>query len=266
MATPHVMGIINVTPDSFYDGGNTTSIRPIIAQATKMLDEGATFLDVGGYSSRPDASDISASEEIERVVPAIEAIITEFPKALISIDTFRSAVATASIEAGACMVNDISGGLLDSEMYNTVARYQVPYILMHMRGTPQTMKTETDYQNITKEVLYYFSERITEARSHNINDIVIDPGFGFAKKASQSFELLNSLEVFKSLNLPILAGVSRKSMIYKTLNSEPKDALNGTTALNMVALQKGASILRVHDIKEAMECVKLNEQLSAHQL
>lgn len=266
MATPHVMGIINVTPDSFYDGGNTTSIRPIIAHATKMLDEGATFLDVGGYSSRPDASDISVSEEIERVVPAIEAIITEFPKALISIDTFRSEVAMAAIEAGACMVNDISGGLLDSEMYNTVARYQVPYILMHMRGTPQTMKTKTEYKNITKEVLYYFSERIAEARSHNINDIVIDPGFGFAKKASQSFELLNSLELFKSLNLPILAGVSRKSMIYKTLNSEPKDALNGTTALNMVALQKGVSILRVHDVKEAMECVKLNEQLSAHQL
>ncbi|GEQ85698.1 dihydropteroate synthase [Patiriisocius marinistellae] len=266
MSMPHVMGIINVTPDSFYDGGNTTSIRPIIAQATKMLGEGATFLDIGGYSSRPNASDISASEEIERVIPAIKAIIDEFPEALISIDTFRSNVASAAIEAGACIVNDISGGLLDAEMYNTVARYQVPYILMHMRGTPQTMKTETDYKNITKEVLFYFSQRIAEARSHNINDIIVDPGFGFSKTAAQSFELMNSLELFKHLDLPILAGVSRKSMIYKTLKTEPTEALNGTTALNMVALQKGASILRVHDVKEAMECIKLNHQLNKHQL
>jgi dihydropteroate synthase len=256
------MGIINVTPDSFYDGGATTSESLILQQATRMLQDGATFLDVGGYSSRPDATDISEEEEITRVIPAISAILKEFPEALISIDTFRSKVAKAAIHAGACMVNDISAGSLDTHMLSTVATAQIPYIMMHMRGTPQNMNIHTDYKNITKEVLFYFSERIAAARSFNINDIIVDPGFGFAKTTDQNFELLNHLALFETLKTPLLAGLSRKSMIYKTLHISAKEALNGTTALHMVALEKGANILRVHDVKEATECIKLFEQLN----
>lgn len=263
LAVPSVMGIINVTPDSFYDGSKTTSESLILQQATFMLQSGATFLDVGGYSSRPDATDISEEEEIHRVLPAITAIIREFPKAYISIDTFRSNVAKAAIDAGACMVNDISAGTLDENMLQEVAKAQVPYIMMHMRGTPQTMKLLTDYKNITKEVLFYFSERLAAARNHNINDIIVDPGFGFAKTTEQNFKVLNHLELFDTLNVPLLAGISRKSMIYKTLNTSAKEALNGTTALHMVALEKGTSILRVHDVKEAIECIQLFEQLNA---
>jgi dihydropteroate synthase len=262
LAVPRVMGIINVTPDSFYDGGATTSESLILQQATRMLQDGATFLDVGGYSSRPDATDISEEEEITRVIPAISAILKEFPEALISIDTFRSKVAKAAIHAGACMVNDISAGSLDTHMLSTVATAQIPYIMMHMRGTPQNMNIHTDYKNITKEVLFYFSERIAAARSFNINDIIVDPGFGFAKTTDQNFELLNHLALFETLKTPLLAGLSRKSMIYKTLHISAKEALNGTTALHMVALEKGANILRVHDVKEATECIKLFEQLN----
>ena len=250
LASPTVMGIINVTPDSFYDGGNTTEIDHILIQATEMLQAGAIFLDIGGYSSRPGAKDITEAEELARVIPAIKAISSKFPKAAISIDTFRSNVATKAIEAGAALINDISAGLLDTEMLKTVAHLQVPYIMMHMKGTPQTMKQLASYQNITKELLFYFSERVAAARALGINDIIVDPGFGFAKTAAQSFELLNNLELFQNIELPILAGVSRKSMIYKTLNISAKEALNGTSALHMVALQKGASILRVHDVKE----------------
>ena len=259
---PRVMGIINITPDSFYDGGSTTTETQIIKQASDMIEQGATFLDVGGYSSRPGATDISQQQEINRVVPAITAIIREFPEALISVDTFRSEVAKQGVKAGACMVNDISAGKLDSKMLETIGALQVPYIMMHMRGTPQTMKTLTEYQNITKQVLFYFSERIAAARAHNINDIVVDPGFGFAKTTVQNFELLNDLELFETLELPVLAGISRKSMVYKTLDILAKQALNGTTALHMVALQKGARILRVHDVKPAKECIMLFKQLN----
>ncbi len=255
------MGIINVTPDSFYDGGQTTNIEDITSQASKMLLAGAQFLDIGGYSSRPNAKDISEAEELERVIPAIEAIVHKFPEAIISIDTFRSAVAKKAIDAGAAIINDISAGLLDSEMLQTVARLQVPYIMMHMKGTPQTMKELCSYDNITKEVIFYFSERVAEARKLGINDIIIDPGFGFAKTAQQSFELLNNLELLSALDVPILTGVSRKSMIYKTLNVSAKDALNGTSALHMVALEKGTSILRVHDVAEAAECITLFKHL-----
>ena len=223
------MGIINVTPDSFYDGGATTLESEIISQASQMLEQGATFLDVGGYSSRPGATDITEKQEINRVVPAIEAIIREFPRALISIDTFRSNVAKQAIKAGACIVNDISAGKLDPKMLQTIGELQIPYCMMHMRGTLQTMKTLTEYQNITKQVLFYFSERVAAARAHNINDIIVDPGFGFAKTTEQNFELLNHLELFETLDLPILAGVSRKSMVYKTLDISAKEALAAAT-------------------------------------
>lgn len=261
LVRPRVMGIINVTPDSFYDGGATTLEHQIIKQASQMLDQGATILDVGGYSSRPGATDITEEQEIDRVIPAIKAIIEAFPKALISIDSFRSNVVKQAVKAGACIANDISAGKLDPKMIETIGDLQIPYCMMHMRGTPQTMKSLTDYKNITKEVLFYFSERVAAARAHNINDIIIDPGFGFAKTTHQNFELLNHLELFESLDIPLLAGVSRKSMVYKTLDITPKQALNGTTALHMVALQKGASILRVHDVQPAIECIKLFEQL-----
>ncbi len=261
LVRPRVMGIINVTPDSFYDGGATTLEHQIIKQASQMLDQGATILDVGGYSSRPGATDITEEQEIDRVIPAITAIIEAFPKALISIDSFRSNVVKQAVKAGACIANDISAGKLDPKMIETIGDLQIPYCMMHMRGTPQTMKSLTDYKNITKEVLFYFSERVAAARAHNINDIIIDPGFGFAKTTHQNFELLNHLELFESLDIPLLAGVSRKSMIYKTLDITPKKALNGTTALHMVALQKGARILRVHDVQPAIECIKLFEQL-----
>lgn len=256
---PRVMGIINVTPDSFYDGGKTTTQQLILQQASQMLEEGATFLDIGGYSSRPGATDISETEEIERVIPAIENIIKEFPEVLISIDTFRSKVAKAAIDAGACIANDISGGQLDPNMMDVVANLQVPYILMHMRGTPQNMKQKTDYTNITKEVLFYFSKQLASARKAGINDVIVDPGFGFAKTTAQSFELLSHFELLQTIDTPILAGVSRKSMIYKSLNITPNEALNGTTVLNTIALQKGASILRVHDVKAAVEAVKLSQ-------
>ena len=262
LATPKVMGIINVTPDSFYDGGATTLESEIISQASQMLEQGATFLDVGGYSSRPGATDISQQQEINRVVPAINAIIKQFPRALISIDTFRSEVAKQAVNAGACIVNDISAGKLDPKMLQTIGELKIPYCMMHMRGTPQTMKTLIEYQNITKQVLFYFSERVAAARAYNINDIIVDPGFGFAKTTDQNFELLNHLELFETLDLPILAGVSRKSMVYKTLDISAKEALNGTTALHMVALQKGARILRVHDVKPAKECITLFKQLN----
>ena len=264
LSIPKVMGIINVTPDSFYDGGKTTATQAILQQAEKMLAEGATFLDIGGYSSRPKATNISEAEEINRVIPAIECILQEFPKALISIDTFRSRVAKKAIEAGACLVNDISGGTLDADMYNTVAKLKAPYILMHMRGTPQTMTQKTEYADITLEVIRYFSKKKALAQKAGINDIIIDPGFGFAKKREQSFELLQKMELLQQLEVPILAGVSRKSMIYKTLDGSAREALNGTTVLNTLALQKGASILRVHDVKEAIECIKLTQMLTPY--
>ena len=263
LSVPKVMGIINVTLDSFYDGGKTFSEKEILKQAEKMLSEGATFLDVGGYSTRPGAEDISDTEEIRRVLEAIESILKRFPEALISIDTFRSEVAKKAVEAGSAIVNDVSGGILDAEMYKTVAKLKVPYILMHMRGTPKTMVKLTDYKNVTIDVLKDLAEKIVLAHASGINDIIADPGFGFAKTREQSFELLNNLQLFQNLKVPILAGVSRKSMIYKTLETSAENALNGTTSLNTIALLKGASILRVHDVKEAVQCVKLFENLKS---
>ncbi|MCD2260373.1 dihydropteroate synthase [Psychroserpens luteolus] len=255
------MGILNVTPDSFYDGGRFRNKSMVIRQVETMLSDGATFIDVGGYSSRPNADHISETEELKRVLPIVELVIKNFPDVLLSIDTFRSEVAKQAIDAGACLINDISAGHLDHQMLNTVAKLKVPYIMMHMRGTPQTMKQMTDYDDLIKDVLFYFSERIAKARDLGIVDLIVDPGFGFAKTIEQNFELLNRLELLKMTDLPILAGVSRKSMIYKTLDSSAEEALNGTTVLNTIALQKGASILRVHDVKEAMECITLTQQL-----
>jgi dihydropteroate synthase len=257
------MGIINVTPDSFYDGGKTCTENEILKQAEKMLSEGATFIDIGGYSTRPRADEISEIEEIRRVVNATNKILKKFPEALISVDTFRSEVAKKAIETGAAIVNDVSGGTLDAEMYKTVAKLKVPYILMHMRGTPQTMAKLTDYKHVTLEVLKDLSEKIALARAEGISDIIADPGFGFAKTREQSFQILNNLELFQNLGIPVLVGVSRKSMIYKTLETSAENALNGTTSLNTIALLKGASILRVHDVKEGVECVKLFQNLKS---
>jgi len=260
---PKVMGILNLTPDSFYDGGKLQSEGAILKQAEKMLHDGATFLDVGGYSSRPNAEEVSLTKELQRVVPVIENLIKQFPEAVLSIDTFRSEVAKHGVEAGAALVNDISAGLLDENMLATVAHLHVPYVMMHMRGTPQTMQALTTYKNVTQEVLYYFSGRIAAARKAGINDILADPGFGFAKTTDQNFELLSKLELFKNLDIPVLVGLSRKSMVYKTLGITPQEALNGTTALHTMALLKGASILRVHDVKEAIEVVKLVQRNAA---
>lgn len=261
-SVPKVMGIVNITPDSFYDGGKSTSEAAILKQTEKMLKDGATFIDVGGYSSRPNAEDISVQEEIDRAIPAIELILSHFPDTLISIDTFRSDVARAAVESGAALVNDISGGDLDSKMIQTVAELQVPYIVMHMRGTPKTMTQLTDYDNITTEVIYDLSAKIRKARAAGINDIIVDPGFGFAKTPRQSFELLKNLKLLKALEVPILSGVSRKSFIYKTLQITPQEALNGTTVMNTIAILHGSAILRVHDVKEAMECIKLLQNLA----
>ena len=257
VSTPKVMGILNCTPDSFFDGGKFKSEVDILNQVEKMLFEGATFIDIGGYSSKPGAEFVSELEETNRLLPVIDLVLKHFPKTILSIDTFRSNVAKKAIENGAALINDISAGSLDTNMMKTVGKLQVPYIMMHLRGTPKTMSGLTNYENITKEILFYFSEKIALARSFKINDLIIDPGFGFAKTLEQNYTVLNKLDLFKLLELPILAGISRKSMIYKVLETTATESLNGTTVLNTLALQKGATILRVHDVKEAMETIKL---------
>lgn len=254
---PKVMGILNCTPDSFFDGGTYKNESEILTQVEKMLSEGATFIDIGAYSSKPNAEFVSVEEEIARIVPIVELLVQQFPNILISIDTFRSKVAEACILKGAAIINDISAGKLDDLMLGVVTKYKVPYIMMHMRGTPQTMTTLTQYEDVVKEVLLYFSERIAAARSLGINDLIVDPGFGFAKTLEQNYEILQKMELFQQLELPILSGVSRKSMVYKVLNTNASESLNGTTTLNTISLLKGVSILRVHDVKEAMECVTL---------
>jgi dihydropteroate synthase len=259
--TPKVMGVLNITPDSFYDGGRYKDAKSILNQTEKLISEGATFLDIGAYSSRPGADFISENEELKRIVPVVELIQKNNPDVLISIDSFRAKVIRECVSAGAVISNDISAGKLDLDMIKTVGELGVPYIMMHMRGTPQTMKNHTTYQHLINEIYAYFSKQIELARQHNITDIIIDPGFGFAKTLAQNYELLNQMEFFKNLNCPILTGVSRKSMIYKVLGCTAEEALNGTTALNMVALMNGACILRVHDVKEAVECIKLFNQL-----
>lgn len=254
---PRVMGILNITPDSFYDGGRYKDKGSILRQVDLMLKEGATFIDVGAYSSRPGADVVSQETELSRIEPVIELLIDEYPQIIISVDTFRSKVAKRCIEAGAAMINDISGGDLDRVMMRTVAALKVPYIAMHMKGTPQDMSKRTQYDNLLVDIRKSFSNKIKRARELKINDLIIDPGFGFAKTREQNFELLRGLDLLKAFELPLLIGLSRKSMIYKTLEISAEAALNGTTALHMIGLSKGANILRVHDVKEAVECVCL---------
>jgi dihydropteroate synthase len=257
LSTPRVMGIINLTPDSFYAGSRHPAVEDALQQAGKMLNEGATFLDLGAYSSRPGAEDISAQEETDRLIPVVEAIAANFKDAVLSIDTFRATVAEEAIKAGAHIINDISGGQLNDDMFATVARLQVPYILMHMKGTPQTMVQQAQYTDVFNEVLTYFAQRYEKLRAIGVHDVIIDPGFGFAKTHQQGYELMSKMQDFNMLQLPILTGVSRKRMVYGVTGGTAAGALNGTTALNTIALTKGANILRVHDVKEAVEAVKI---------
>lgn len=260
LASPKVMGILNITPDSFYEGSRVTEVN-VLKRVEKMLSEGADFLDIGGYSTRPNAAEVTQEEELHRVVPVVKQLLKAFPTARLSIDTFRSEVARQTLEEGACIINDISAGLLDDKMLEVVAKYQVPYIAMHLVGTPQTMQQRTHYESIIKEMLYYFSERKAKALSLGINDFVVDPGFGFSKTLDQNYEVLHNLEYFKELSCPILVGVSRKSMLYKLLNTTPQEALNATSVVNTIALMKGAHILRVHDVKEAKECITIYNKM-----
>jgi dihydropteroate synthase len=259
---PRVMGILNITPDSFYKGSRYNTDKEILKAAAGMLEEGADILDIGGYSSRPGAKDISPEEESNRVLKAIKLITGEFPEAIISIDTFRADIAReAVVGCGAHMINDISGGDADNNMFLTVEKLKVPYILMHMRGDPRTMVNNTAYEDIVTDILKWFGERIFKLKSAGLKDIIIDPGFGFGKTIDQNFELLRRLGDFSITGLPLLAGISRKSMIWKTLNINADEALNGTTALNAIALFNGADILRVHDVKEAVQAVKLIDKI-----
>ena len=261
LTKPKVMGILNVTPDSFFDGGKYKNERDILVQAEKMLNEEATFIDVGAYSSRPGAKHISEEEELQRMLPVVELLIKNFPEIIISIDSFRSRVVEESVNAGAAIINDISGGMMDEQMFKTVAKLQVPYIMMHMKGTPQNMQQNPQYENVVMEVISFFAEQLFKLRKLKVNDVIIDVGFGFGKTLDQNYELLKKLSLFKSLDAPILTGVSRKSMLYKLLGVTPKEALNATTVANTVALLNGTHILRVHDVKEAVEAVKIVEQL-----
>ena len=257
LSNPKIMGILNVTPDSFFDGGKYDSEQTILMQVEKMLADGATFIDIGGYSSRPGADDIPMEEELRRVLKAIKAVVKKFPEAILSIDTFRSQVAHAAVQEGAGMINDISGGEQDPLMLRTAASLEVPYVAMHMRGNPKTMNQLAEYDNLIKNIVDYFHNKIKQLSDLGIKDILIDPGFGFAKTVQQNFMLLNTLEYFKILNRPILSGISRKSMIWRTLSTSGDHALNGTSCLNTIALLKGVNILRVHDVREAAEVCKL---------
>lgn len=260
---PVVMGILNVTPDSFFEGSRQQTLDHLLATAETMLQQGALMLDIGGQSTRPGAPDASATAETDRVVPAIQAIAAHFPDALISVDTFRASVAKAAVEAGAHIINDVSGGSLDADMLTTAAALRVPYICMHMRGTPATMQQLTQYNNVVTDVIDYFVERVDACRKAGIHDVIIDPGFGFAKTPEQNFQMVKQLNAFQIFGLPVLLGVSRKSTICKTLGITADEALNGTTVLNTIGLLNGASILRVHDVKEAMEAVRLVEAVNA---
>lgn len=256
LSIPVVMGILNATPDSFYEGSREKTVSGALTKAREMISEGAKIIDVGGYSTRPGAADISIEEEIERVVPIIDAIRSEFPDIAISIDTFRSEVAEQAVLAGANLINDVSGFELDPKIIEIAAKFNVPYVLMHSRGNPQTMQTMTDYSNLFMDLALYFSKKIEQLKKAGLKDIIIDPGFGFAKTIEQNYELLENLEAFKLFEKPILAGLSRKSMIYKKLGITPEESLEGTIALNKIALEKGAKILRVHDVKEAVELIE----------
>ncbi|WP_299669879.1 dihydropteroate synthase [uncultured Polaribacter sp.] len=261
LSSPKVMGILNITPDSFFDGGKYKNEAEILHQTEKMLLEGATFIDVGAYSSRPGAAHISEALELQRILPVIDLLLKKFPEIIISVDTFRSKVAKKTIAIGAAIINDVSGGKMDAKMFETVADLQVPYILMHMLGTPQNMQKNPVYKDVTKEIISFFAAQIYKLHQLKLNDVIIDVGFGFGKTSAHNFELLKNLALFKSLDTPILAGISRKSMLYKTLDISAKEALNATTSANTIALLNGAHILRVHDVKEAMQAVKIVEQL-----
>ncbi len=262
---PLVMGILNITPDSFYAGSRMQDTDTIIQEATTMIQEGADILDIGGQSTRPGADMLSAAAEWERVQPAIELIRLRFPEIFISIDTFHSSVAEKAVEAGADIVNDISAGLMDAEMSSVVGNLNVPFVAMHMRGVPSNMQTQTHYDDLMNAILDYFTERINALQQAGIKDIILDPGFGFAKNIDQNFTLLSHLDYLQILQMPVLAGLSRKSMIYKTLGVTADEALNGTTALHTIALMKGAQILRVHDVKEAKECIRLTSKMKKSQ-
>ena len=261
LSSPKVMGILNITPDSFYDGGKYNNEYEILNQTEKMLFDGATFIDVGAYSSRPGAKHISEDEELKRILPVIKSLTENFPEIIISVDTFRSKVAKETIENGACIINDISGGNMDENMFKTVADLQVPYILMHMLGTPQNMQLNPKYNNVIQDITKYFAEKIYKLHQLKLNDVIIDVGFGFGKTIDHNFEILKNLSFFKHLEAPILAGISRKSMLYKTLNISAKEALNATTSANTIALLNGANILRVHDVREAYEAIKIVNQI-----
>ncbi|PQJ76005.1 dihydropteroate synthase [Polaribacter gangjinensis] len=265
VAEPKVMGILNITPDSFFDGGKYKNEADILFQTEKMLNEGATFIDVGAYSSRPGAAHISEKEELNRILPVIDLLVKNFPEIIISVDTFRSEIARKTIENGAAIINDISGGKMDENMFQTVADLQVPYILMHMLGTPQNMQQNPVYEDVTKEIIHFFSEQIFKLHQLRVNDIIIDMGFGFGKTVAHNYEILKNLALFKNLDAPILVGVSRKSMLYKPLEISANEALNATTVANTIALLNGASILRVHDVKEAVEAIKIVNQLKANE-
>lgn len=253
------MGILNLTPDSFFDGGRYENQQEVLSRADLLISQGADILDLGAYSSRPGAKHVSEEEELKRLVPALELIHSKYPKAIISVDTFRSKVAEKAVEKGASIINDISAGSLDPLMFDTVAEMQVPYIAMHMQGRPENMQDNPEYKNITEELLYYFSEIRNQLFQLGLNDLIIDPGFGFGKTLEHNYQILAELDVFQHLDLPMLIGLSRKSMLYKPLNIPPQEALNATTAAHMMALNKGAQILRVHDVKEAKQAITIFE-------
>lgn len=261
LSTPRVMGILNLTPDSFFDGGKFTEQDSILRKVELMLNEGATFIDVGAASSRPGAQTISEQEEMDRLLTPLKTVLKAFPSIIISVDTWRASVAEEALKIGASIINDITAGSGDEKMLLIVSKHKAPFIAMHMQGTPQTMQQNPVYTNVTKDVLRFFIERISDIKKHSINDIIIDPGFGFGKTLQHNYDLLKNLSALNIMGLPVLAGLSRKGMIYKALNKTANEALNGTTALNMVALQNGAKILRVHDVREAVECVTLYKMM-----
>lgn len=261
LSIPRIMGILNITPNSFYDGGKYKTDLDFLNQTERMLNEGVDFIDLGAYSSKPSADFVSEEEEIKRLVAVVALLVDKFPHIKLSIDTFRSQVAKRAIEAGGAIVNDIAAGMLDEQMIEVVGQLQVPYIMMHMRGNPKTMQSLTTYDDLVLDMRYYFSERLAKAREAKIKDVILDPGFGFAKTSEQNYELMAKLDHFHCFDLPLLVGISRKSMVYKLLNCTSQEALNGTSVLNTVALQKGAHILRVHDVKEANEVRKILKQL-----
>lgn len=259
--SPKIMGILNLTPDSFYDGGKYSNVSEVLHRVETMLSEGADFIDIGAYSSRPGAEHVSLEDERSRLMPSLQAIVKEFEDVLISVDTFRSQIAVESVDIGAAMINDISAGSLDPKMFETIGRLQVPYVVMHMRGTPQTMRENTRYENLVKEVIAYFSEKVLALRKFGVNDIIVDPGYGFSKTLEQNYEMLGRSELLQVLELPVLTGLSRKSMLYKVLGEGPEDALTATTAAQSIALMKGTNILRVHDVKEAVQAARIIEKI-----